>query len=174
MKERAREFIMEINWKIVADHCQKYQFSCIPSAVEMMLKLSGKVGSDYYELQHLWDNKTVGSFRDFNGKTIEGLTFTYEKDFPSIDALFEEISKHLSENRLVAISLKAGLVDSASLRPDDYHMWIIYGYCEKNGDYRAFTKIGQETKRITNVKEIVGKMGTTDILVYEQRVERGT
>ena len=45
-------------------------------------------------------------------------------------------------------------------------MYVIYDYDDKKKDYKAFTKNWQETRCITNTKEVVKKMGTTDILVY--------
>jgi len=48
---------MNFDKSLIDNHEQKYQCSCIPSAVEMVLKLIGKVGTDYYELQESWDNK---------------------------------------------------------------------------------------------------------------------
>lgn len=49
---------MNLDKSIIDNHEQKHQVSCIPSAVEMVLKLLRKVNVNYYELQESWKNKT--------------------------------------------------------------------------------------------------------------------
>jgi hypothetical protein len=156
---------MEIDWNIVNSHLQKYQYSCIPSAVELVLKLSGKVSLDYYELQNAWDNKTDGSFRDFDEKIIQGIKFKLENGFPSISDLFRRISQELDGKRYVIISLKDSLID-ITCKSNDYHMCVIFDCSVQDGDFRAFTKNWESSRLINNVKRIVEAMGTTDILTY--------
>ena len=55
---------MNLDQEIIKAHKQKYEYSCIPSAIEMVLKLLRKVGIDYYDLQDEWDNKKTGNFSD--------------------------------------------------------------------------------------------------------------
>lgn len=152
---------MEIDWEIVDSHRQIYENSCIPSAIEMILKLLGKVDSNYYIQQYLWENK-IGSFADFDGKIIEGVTFKLING-KTMDGLFVDIDQQLKASNFVIISLKSSLIDKKE-PANLYHMYVIFDYCEK--DYRAFTKIRQDTKCIANVREIVKAMGTTDILIY--------
>ena len=80
------------NRSIIDQHEQKYSYSCIPSCVEMILKLLRKVPSEYNDLQEEWKNKRNGSFTDFDNKVIAEIMFRPEfaiernKDFP-----FEEL-----------------------------------------------------------------------------------
>ena len=55
-------------------HRQIYDAYCIPSSVEMVLKLIDRVPQDYFELQEAWKNKTDGSFANFDNRTIAGVT----------------------------------------------------------------------------------------------------
>jgi|SRR5208283_4293444 len=66
---------MSFDDTIIHAHKQKYIFSCIPSAVEMILKLLRKVPVNYYDLQDAWQNKCDGNFNDFDGKVVEGVKF---------------------------------------------------------------------------------------------------
>src|SRR5690606_41293965 len=61
---------------VVNNHNQIFQLSCIPSAVEMVLKYYKVVDFDYYDLQNEWKNKADGFFRDFDNKEIYGFTFS--------------------------------------------------------------------------------------------------
>src|SRR5690348_7388152 len=63
------------DWFIVDQHQQFAAPSCIPSSIEMVLKLEHRVPVDYYELQRAWGKKTDGTFADFDGRSIGGLTF---------------------------------------------------------------------------------------------------
>jgi TPR repeat protein len=90
--------------KIIDEHQQRYGMSCIPSSVEIVLKLLGRVPASYYDLQNIWKNKADGSFHDFDEKTIEGLTFkqqftqAHSEQFPLTD-LFETIDRELKAGR---------------------------------------------------------------------------
>jgi hypothetical protein len=59
--------LTRFNRNIIDAHKQLYGVSCIPSSVEMVLKLLGQVPVSYYDLQMQWQNKLDGSFRDFDG-----------------------------------------------------------------------------------------------------------
>jgi len=151
---------MNFDKSIIDNHEQKYQLSCIPSAVEMVLKLLGKVGIDYYDLQESWKNKANGNFSDFDGKTIKNITFQKLfgnqrcPNFP-LQNLFIKIDEELNSDRFVIISLALNT---------SWHMFVVY---DKFGDeYKAFTKNWKETQYINNVKETVERMQGTDILVY--------
>ncbi len=151
---------MNFDKSVIDNHEQKYNYSCIPSAVEIVLKLLGKVGTGYYELQNSWKNKTIGNFSDFDEKTIENVKFQKlfgdprGPSFP-IQNLFAKIDEELKSNRFVIISLASNA---------GWHMFVVY---EKLGDeYKAFTKIGKQTEYVNNVKERVKQIQGTDILVY--------
>ena len=85
---------------VINNHDQIFQLSCIPSAVEMVLKYYKVVDFDFYDLQNEWKNKTNGSFRNFDNKELYGITFSQkfvlprDENFP-IDSLFQTIENEL-------------------------------------------------------------------------------
>lgn len=153
-----------INKQVLDDHRQLYEASCIPSAVEMILKLIGRVPRDYHELQDKWKDKTDGSFADFDNVTIKGVTFKVrfrlprEDNFPFGD-LFCTIDNELDENRFVVISLPS---------QGGWHMFVIYDK-DKNGDFLALTKDSGQTICRRDVKQAVCRVKGTDILTYQAR-----
>lgn len=148
--------------KIIDAHKQTYDASCIPSSVEMVLKLLGRVPSSYYQQQDAWKNKWDGNFKDFDGKTIEGVTFHKQfgldrnDQFP-LAKLFAAIDAELAAGRFVIISLASSA---------GWHMYLIHGK-DKAGDFLAVSKAGDKTIKQKGVKKIVTKMKGTDILTYE-------
>lgn len=154
--------------RIIDAHKQISKYSCIPSGVEIVLKLLGKVNTEYYDLQKAWRRKygdnSSGSFIDFNGCTIKGLTFkckfhNYPRNagFP-FEKLFHTIDDELATDRYVLVSLK--------VFPPNYHIYLI---CDKNNDdYIAYSK-GSNNKTIEytgRVKAKIQEMQGTDILIY--------
>lgn len=88
------------DWLVVDEHQQLYDWSCIPMSVEMVLKLEHREPSDYFELQNAWKNKRDGTFADFDGRTIDGLTFHRQFFLPRndhfpMDNLFKAIGSRL-------------------------------------------------------------------------------
>jgi hypothetical protein len=154
----------EILSKIDA-HEQKYEYSCIPSVVEMVLKLLDKVCRNYYELQKKWDNRKDRSFDVFidcftkNGE-CEGLIF--KKRDGTADELFRVIDEELEAGRYVIISLKNPVGGGD-------HMWVIYS--RTNGDYLSFSKASCSSQMVTfpcNLRNYIRKVGRTDILTYTE------
>jgi hypothetical protein len=154
--------------KIVNEHRQLFDSSCIPMTIELVLKLTGREPVGYFGLQQAWQDKTNGSFADFDGKTLSGLTFhrrftdPRNKDFP-LKRLFGVIDKELNAGRYVIVSLQSGA--------NQWHMHVIYGK-DANGDFVAITKSGSkatgaQTVVVKHVKDILTKMNGTDILTYE-------
>ena len=154
--------------RVVDEHRQLFDSSCIPMTIEMVLKLTGRQPADFFKLQEAWRNKTDGNFRDFDGKTVSGLTFHQQfslprnADFP-LKRLFATIDKELNAGRYVIVSLKSGA--------NAWHMHVIYGK-DASGDFVAITKSGSKatgakTVVVKHVKEMIGKMQGTDILTYE-------
>lgn len=146
---------------VVNNHNQIFQSSCIPSAVEMVLKYYKVVGFDFYDLQNEWKNKTDGSFRDFNNKELYGITFFQKFVLPRdttfpIDSLFQTIENELKSGRKVIISL-----------PSDtgWHMFVI---CKQtpDGEFVSYSKTGSHTLILRNTKEIVKKSNGTEIMTY--------
>ena len=147
---------------IIDAHEQGFPASCIPSSVEMVLKLMGRVPGSYRDLQRAWQNKSDGSFRDFNGKTFEGVTFRHQfalarnGDFPMAQ-LFETIHNELHAGRFVIIGLAS---------PGGWHNWVIYGE-DADGEFLAISKDGKRTIEERQVKKAIIRMQGTDIGTYE-------
>lgn len=162
--------VRTFNKEAVNLHSQKYMYSCIPSAVEMVLKLLNKVDMDYYCLQDEWREKSDGTFMDFHDRNIFGLKFTEifhkhplrgNKEFP-YEELYKIIDDNLELQRYVIISLSV---------PGGAHMYVIFG--KENSEYLTFTKekINEplSTKIEKNTKYRISKMKGTDILTYEEQ-----
>jgi hypothetical protein len=147
--------------KIVDAHREKYLSSSIPMAVELALKLTGRMPGDSFALQETWKDKHDGNFSEFDGKTIAGATFHHKFDqprgneFPTED-LFDAIDAELDHGRYVIISLYTGR---------NFALYVIVGRTA-NGDYHAVNKIVDQTFTVTNVKARVREMKGTDILTY--------
>jgi hypothetical protein len=152
---------LQLNQDVLDAHEQRSQMTCLPMAVEFVLKLLGKIPPGSFELQDAWiDGRR--DFREFDGKVIHGVRFESHytppnrgDDFP-LEELFSTIEQQFRAGRYVIISLPAN---------GNYHNWIIYNQLP-NGEFEAVTK-GREPDRINNVREIVRDMKGTDILTYE-------
>ena len=144
-------------------HRQLFDLSCIPSGVEMILKLTGRVPQDYFMLQQAWKNRDVGTFADFDHRKVAGVAF--RRRFPMargpkfpLKSLFGAIDGELTHGRYVLVSLNNG-------DPGGYHIWVIVQRLE-GGEYRALSKDGQETIEITDTRKQIEAMQGTDILTY--------
>jgi len=167
-KNPSQATLPPLNQQIVDDHKQLYDSSCIPMTVEMVLKLTGHAPSNYFELQDAWKNKTDGNFSDFDGKTINGLTFHKQFGLPRddkfpLDRLFATIDKELDSGRFVIVSLVSG---------SGWHMFVIHGR-DADGDFIAVSKYGTKaqgakTIEAKHLKSNITKMKGTDILTYEE------
>jgi hypothetical protein len=134
----------------------------------MVLKLLGKVPVDYYGLQNSWT--TDGSFQNFDGQTIRGVTFRRialadrGAEFP-LNQLFEIMDHELAEGRYVIIALLG-----MSRRGRCYHAYVIYDKDHTTQDYLSVTKASLNGTHVTqfetNIKERVREIQGTDILVY--------
>ncbi len=146
---------------VINNHNQLFPMSCIPSAVEMVLKYYKVVDFDFYDLQNAWQNKADGSFRDFDNKELYGITFSQkfvlprDASFP-IDSLFQTIENELKSGKKVIISLPA---------ERDWHMFVICGQTS-DGDFISYSKLGSHTLILRNTKEIVRNSNGTEIMTY--------
>jgi hypothetical protein len=157
------------DWLKVDEHKQLFEMSCIPMSVEMVLKLLNRVPADYYELQNAWRNKMDGTFGEFDGKTIAGVTFHRQFFLPRnerfpLDRLFDTIDSELDQGRMVIASLALG---------SGYHMFVIVDKTP-SGEYRAVSKNGDITLEIVNVKARIKAIGGTDITTYTADAARTT
>lgn len=144
----------------INQHEQLFTKSCIPSAVEFVLKQLGKVDINYYELQSEWKNKER-FFDYFDGEELFGLKFKrcfsqdHNQDFP-LKELFNTISNELTNGRYVIISLAS---------PNGgCHMYIIFK--EDENTFKAISKERERTISEEDVKRKVKDMNGTDILIY--------
>ena len=160
---RSRQYIQ----RIIDQHQQISNVTCIPSAVEMVLKLLGKVETDYCDLQNRW---TIGSFANFDGQTVSGVTFQRinlaerSPTFP-FDQLFRIIDQELASDRYVIVSLFGMSSEGPS-----FHAYVIFDEDRVHNDYFAVTKASLNGRYVTqfdeNIKERVRRIQGTDILVY--------
>jgi hypothetical protein len=153
---------MDIDRQIIDYHKQLFTNSCIPSLVELVLKLNKKVPKDYYDLQRKWGNNCNGSWANFDDCRIYGLQFFHKYgisrgiDFPLKD-LFFEIDIEITNNRYVLTSLASG--------KNSYHMWLIYKTAGE--EYHAVSKDSSITIHEYSVKKKIRELQGTDILVYK-------
>lgn len=158
----ARRFLTKFDPQIVDAHEQGYPNSCIPSSMEMVLKLLGRVPDSYFDLQKAWKNMGDGGFIDFHGKTFAGVTFRLQYALPSngdfpLSALFDTIHHELEAGRFVIASLAS---------PRGWHMWVIYDE-DINGEFLAVSKDGRNTLKKSHVKADIVSMQGTHICTYE-------
>ena len=158
--------------EIINNHKQLSEYSCIPMAVELVLKLLNRAPSNYFELQTLWNNFRFGSFCNFDGRTVNGVTFHHEfpvnkgRGFPPerMKQLFDTIDREIKGGRYVVVSLPSG---------NDYHNFVIYNqtaegeYEAVSKKYEAVSKNRSDTWWEVDVKKKINDMTGTDILIYE-------
>jgi hypothetical protein len=152
---------MKLDERIIENHRQLSGYSCIPMAVELILKLLGRASPDSLALQTEWNDRRSGSFSDFDGRIEKGVRFT--RQFPQqrddkfpLDRLFATIEDELAHGRYVAVALQV---------PGGWHNYVLYNQLP-DGEFEAVTK-GRCPERITDVKQQVRDMNGTDILTYE-------
>ncbi|MDH5828388.1 hypothetical protein ACFX5U_22675 [Sphingobacterium sp. SG20118] len=146
---------------VVNNHHQIFPFSGIPSAIEMVLKYCKVVNFDFYNLQNEWQNKTDGSFGDFDKKELYGITFSQkfvvprDASFP-IDSLFQTIENELKSGKkvIIALQMEAG-----------WPIFVVYKQTP-DGEFVSYSKHGSHTLIIRNTKEIVKKSNGTEIMTY--------
>jgi hypothetical protein len=155
---------MKLDHSIVERHKQLAVHSCIPMSIELVLKLLGRVPPDFYCLQEQWGDRKDGTFGDFDGKTIRGLTFRLRfpvqsgRGFPAekLTLLFDTIDRELGEDRFVIVSLAV---------PCGWHNFVVYERTD-SGEYLATSKSTSSTWPRTDVRSAISAMTGTDILTY--------
>jgi hypothetical protein len=149
--------------RVIDLHRQLFGWSCIPSSVELVLKLLGRVSPHYYELQKEWQNRKDGCFDDFAGRTIAGVKFdrryamTRCAMFP-FKGLFAAIDAELASGRFVIVGLENETGDA-------YHGWVIVERLP-GGEYHGFSKAWERTMEATDIKRRIIDIGGTDIGTY--------
>jgi len=146
---------------VVNNHNQIYQPSGIPSAIEMILKYCKAVDFNFYSLQNEWQNKTDGSFRDFDNKELYGITFSLKYNLPRdetfpIDSLFQTIENELKSDKKVLIALQV---------EGGWSIFVVYKQTP-DGEFVSYSKLGSHTLILRNTKEIVKRSNGTEIMTY--------
>jgi hypothetical protein len=155
--------------EIIDKHEQKQDFSCIPSAVEMILKLEGLVNLDYYEEQDSYTYKQGNSFSLYDGKILINLKFRHlfyiirNVKFP-LEELFDTIQRELNSNKFIAISLSESYDNNGAT--GNFHNYIVHS-CNNN-EFQSLSKKDKETIFCDFIKLWVKNMKGSDILVYER------
>jgi hypothetical protein len=149
--------------KVVDAHHQKYEKSCSPSIIEILLKLECRVKPDYYGQQDAYKNQNIGL--DFaRGKTIEKVKF-HQHNTQTDGPFITKIQDELNAGRFVGIYT---LNDGSTT---DYHGWVAVGIQNDKIILRSkYSELGNNEGRKTaehslNILEAVPpKM--TDLVFY--------
>jgi hypothetical protein len=154
----------------INQHTQLYDYSCVPSSVEMALKILGRAPANYYALQNAC-NPNGGCFTDHDNKTYFGTTFrrinfgNRGNNFP-FGNLFNIIDVEINANKLVMIALPSRDAQGRFC----YHRHVMFEKNLANQDYNSVTKIGfgatSQTIFFTGIKNAVRAINGTDILVH--------
>jgi hypothetical protein len=170
---------MKLNDEILKIHKQVFQNSCVPSSVEMVLKLEGILEPHSFKIQEQCGD-TGRSGDDFDGirysKGNNSIKFS-KKIFGDLKSVFDAIKSELRSNKYVIVPLKTGIQNNART----YHNHVIYDFTEQ-GEYRTITilygnndivDVKDMEKRFTdNFNEMITKQSNQrfgiDILVYER------
>ncbi len=143
--------------KSIADqHRQKFEDSCSPAAIELVLKVHGLVSDDFYDLQDKYQNSNVG-FEPFAGKEICGVCFTEHHDAPPFIKLRSTISIEHESGRGVIVS---------TIEPNGKaHIWLatestMYGA-------KALSKHFLNTREIDLIAERLNILPHGHYLTYE-------
>lgn len=146
-------------------HHQISPNSCIPMSIELILKFNKRAAPDYYQLQRNWNNRADGTFKDFDGKVIAGLRFSWQFAVPRGEQfpyarLFSAIDHELAAGRKVIISLPSGYLL--------WHMYVIDSKTSK-GEYLAYSRAFNfgEVLVLNDVKSRIFGCKGTDILTYQ-------
>jgi hypothetical protein len=133
--------------KGIIDQCQqKYAMSCSSSAIEMVLKLHGRVTMDFSEFQDKHQSQNVG-FEPFADKTLFGITFHEHTDSEPFLKLRSDIARETYEGRFVVVSTREP--------QGEFHIWIATEVC------------------LTDVKALSKRNGATvEILLFQDRLNR--
>lgn len=172
---------MKINKTDIENHCQITVISCIPMAVECVLKLLYLMPVSDFSLQKD-SSKSGNSNWIHNGFSYPigspKVTFSREYFLPDIglkdrgphfmkdyfDPLFKTINEELKNNRYVIISLQS------TKNPVNWHMEVIFDKVNDN-EYQTvsfyYNVKGPHIYRAQNLRQRVTDMEGTDIITYK-------
>jgi hypothetical protein len=169
---------MILNEDILKKHRQLFENSCVPSSVEMVLKLEGIYEADTFDIQNRYGNKPIsGDYfdREIYRKGNKAIKFR-KRIFIYLPSLFEAVKNELRNKRFVIVPLLTSIQGNYLM----YHTHVIYDLTAQ-GEYKTFTKFYQNDaivyvndmeKRFTdNFNNMIGKLekdrSGIDILFYE-------
>ena len=152
--------------QLLDSHYQKYESSCSPSLIEILLKSEGLVPLDWFEEQKKHKGENVG-LKPYLNQTLYGATIRRVQDAPiPANSLVERIDYLLAQGKALGIYLP-NLDDSGSS-----HGWAIYGI--ENGNYVAGSKnwdsrtgIGRETEVVEIEPAYLKRLPDIDCIYLE-------
>jgi len=160
-----KQIKLNLDQDVLDNHIQKYPNSCVPMCIELVLKLMGKVGVDYYELQdEKGDIPRWGG--EYDKKIIHDTQITMEFNklrgpgFPLND-LFDKICQEIDAGRFVNCAWRP----SGSV---NYHAFVIYGY--EGDEILSLTKYynNNQIDFINDMKTKLINIQGSDILTFTQ------
>lgn len=171
---------MQIDRSILNNHRQLYRTSCVPSTVEMLLKIEGIIDPSSFMLQEKYGDNNPRSGDDFDNKCFPGTNKTikfHKVLLPCLEQIFARIDSELNAGRCVLIPLKT----SEEGQPWMCHQHILYDF-SPTGEYKTFTRLfgfadiipidNARTRFINNFKEMesrpIDSRNGTDFLTYER------
>lgn len=175
--------IVPLHFKVIQEHQQMYEKSCVPMSVEFVVKLVDPSQIFYYDEQHRFPDGTSWG-GNFNNRKINNITFyhlfTNDRHTYSLDPLFDKIKEELNNDHYVQLSLvsewkidtmgKFILDGNGHKIPNCFHCWVVFQY-DETGEFHGVTKYfnNQQPKQPSytfNIREQLIEMGGTDILTY--------
>ncbi len=158
------EKILPLDDIVLINHKQKYEKSCVPMSIELVLKLMGVMKVDDYRLQDEKGNESRWGAEYHeneinNVKIIHSFDSDRDDQFP-MDELFKKIEEELDNDRFVQCVWKNDDMQ-------DFHAYVIYGY--NDNEYLAITYHAYETDviRVDDMKSRLSKIQGSDILTFE-------
>lgn len=151
----------------IVDQCaQYYDWSCVASCVEIVLKIEGKVPMEFRALQDLQKN-TMSGFAPFRKETcgiLHGLEFTETPFNHPFDGLADLLGSELDDGRFPIISLCSGLDHAA--KTGTVHEYVVVQYT--GADFLALSKANAATQEELVFKNLSGTMPHTHVLTYKR------
>lgn len=154
---------LNLNKEVLGNHIQRYQKSCVPMAIELVLKLMGVVDLNYYDLQDEKKNTSRGG-EDFDKRIINNIQISIEFNFHRgtkfpLEELFKKIKSELDGGNFVNCAVKP---------PESrtFHAYTIYGYSDD--EFLAIsTDFNQGFEYIQDMKtRLINEQGS-DILTFK-------
>lgn len=131
--------------KILLEHRQKYENSCFSSAIEIVLKLTGKISEDATSIQDMFNESIDFENDEQRNYFIKNYKICFHKSFGretignfSFPRLESKINEQIDFNNFVILSLpsKYGTVDDQC---NYYHAHVFFNHGLKDAEYQSVT-----------------------------------